>query len=92
MPIGGYKTPDYSRKHITLAISNKVIGKNHGKMSPKIIELLETTGYTYDELQTWQVRAMVNIRGFLGFEKWINEERAKTEYKPSVKPSLFGGI
>lgn len=90
VPVGGYTNPDYSKKHITLAVSEKVIGKNHGKMSPQVIKLLESSGYTYEELQTWQGRVMMNIKGFLGYEEWINQYKAKQEFKPVSKPSLFG--
>ncbi len=41
-----------------------------------------------DILQKWQNRTRLNIRYFLGLEKWVNEQRAKTEYKPA--PALFG--
>jgi hypothetical protein len=71
-----------------LNVSEKKKGKGTKGMTSKIIELLESSGYTYEDLQTWQVRARLNIRYFLGLEKWVNEQRAKTEYKPI--PTLFG--
>ncbi len=69
-------------------ISEKKTGKGTKGMTDEIVKLLEGSGFSYEDLQKWQNRTRLNIRYFLGLEKWVNEQRAKTEYKPA--PALFG--
>ena len=87
-PVGGFQNPDYSKKGIVMNISEKKTGKGIRGMTDKVVELLEGSGFSYEDLQKWQTRTRLNIRYFLGLEKWVNEQRAKTEFKPS--PALFG--
>ena len=84
-PVGGYKNPDFSKKAFSLNISEKKTARGTRGMTNKIIEILEESGFSYQELQSWQVRTRLNIRYFLALEKWINKKRAKKEYKPRKK-------
>jgi hypothetical protein len=45
-------------------------------------------GYDFEQLQkSWQDRALINIRYFLEFEKWANQQKQKTKYSP--RTTLF---
>jgi hypothetical protein len=84
-PAGGYKNPDFSKKAIVLNVSEKTTGRGIGKMTNKVVEILEESGFSYEDLQSWQTRTRLNVRYFLALEEWINKKRAEKEYKPRKK-------
>lgn len=84
-PAGGYKNPDFSKKAIVLNVSEKTTGRGIGEMTDKVVEILEESGFSYQDLQSWQTRTRLNIRYFLALEKWINKKRTEKEYKPREK-------
>jgi hypothetical protein len=85
-PKGGFSTPDYSCFSTQLRVSAWKVGKD--ALQPLLLKKLEKDGYSYDDLQTWRVRAHINIRYALGLEKWLNEYKTKNEYKPHTSLGL----
>lgn len=81
-PQGGFSNPDYSVHPVVLNVSARTIGKGAKHMQSHFLQQLENDGYSYDTLQTWQGRALLNIRYILGLEKWLNVYKRKVEYKP----------
>ena len=41
---------------------------------------IEDDGYTYEEIQSFDVRCEINIRYILGLEKWVNQYRQGIEF------------
>jgi len=88
-PKGGFTNPDYECPPSTFNVSARTAGKGVKHMQPLLLQKLEEDGYAYDALQTWQCRALINVRYLLGLEGWLNECKAKTEYIPRTN---FGFI
>lgn len=87
-PVGGYSNPDYSQNPHILHVSSKKSIKGMGIVTDQKMRMLEKDGYTYEALQSWELRAEINVRYFLGMQKWLNEYRATIEYEP--RKSLVG--
>lgn len=87
-PVGGYSNPDFSQNPHILHVSSKKSIKGMGIVTDQKMKMLEKDGYTYEALQSWELRAEINIRYFLGMQKWLNEYRATIEYEP--RKSLVG--
>lgn len=85
---GGFTDPDYSKPPNILHVSKKKNAKDIGVLTPGILKKLERDGYTYEQLQDWQTRAKINARYFLELERWINQQKEKTDFK--LKTNLFG--
>jgi len=86
-PTGGFKSPTFSEELLnssfeTFGVSSKRVGKGLGKLTPNRLEQLQRDGYSYDDLQKWEIRAEINIKFFLALEKWLNEYKKEKEYKP----------
>jgi hypothetical protein len=81
-PVGGFANADYSKQPSCIHPTEK---KNEGSVICR--RMLEADGYTYADLQHWSARAEVNVRYFLELERWLNEQKAKMEFKCS---SSFG--
>ena len=86
-PIGGFANPDYSKSPSIIHISQKKSSKGIGILTPEKLKLLETDGYSFEDLQSFDIRCEVNIRYTLGLEKWINEYRKTVDFNP--KKTLF---
>lgn len=83
-PKGGFSNPDYSQTPLTINVSAQKTGKGIKHMQPLFLQKLEEDGYTYDALQTWQCRTLINVRYLLGLETWLNMYKEKTEYTPQM--------
>jgi hypothetical protein len=51
------------------------------------LKQIEDDGYTYDEIQSFDVRCEINIRYILGLEQWVNEYRKGVQFQ--VSKGLF---
>lgn len=80
-PIGGFKNPDYSKLPLTFCVSERRTAKGMGVLTPKKLKQLTDDGYTYDELQSFDVRCEINIRYILGLEQWVNQYRKGIEFQ-----------
>jgi hypothetical protein len=53
-------------------------------LSPAIMQQIEAAGFTFEDLQTWEGRARINVKYFLGLEKHLNEYKRVTEFNPAT--------
>lgn len=84
MPVGGFTNPDYSQPPLIIHISDRMTRFEKIPFNVQMKEILETDGYVLEDVQQkWETRSEINIRYFLGFEKWVNEKKSKTEYRPT---------
>jgi hypothetical protein len=88
-PVNGFKNPDYSQRPLKLDLSSRINAKGSGDTSVGIIKLLEKDGYSFELLQTFEERAKVNIKYYIGLEQWLNEYKNKHDYKPHLKMELL---
>lgn len=79
-PAGGFSNPDYSIPVGVYNVSAKKVAKGIKHITPYFLKQIEADGLTYELLQDWKERTKVNIRYFLGLEKWLNEQKAKMEF------------
>ncbi len=87
-PVGGYSNPDFSQNPLCMGISENRVSIDMIPFSEQLIELITKDGYDFKKLQeSWQERTEINIRYFIEFEKWVNIQKAKIEYKS--RESLF---
>jgi hypothetical protein len=84
LPVGGFSNPDFSQQPMVFAISERRVRFDWIPFSEKIKQMLKNDGYEIKELQdSWEKRCEVNIRYFLEFEKWVNIQKAKRDFKPT---------
>lgn len=86
-PIGGFKNPDYSKQPMVFCVSKQRSTKGMGVLTPRKLKQIEDDGYTYDEIQSFDVRCEINIRYILGLEQWVNEYRKGVQFQ--VSKGLF---
>ncbi len=79
-PVGGFSNPDYGQNPLILSVSKRLNAKGLELLTDKKLKMIEEEGYSYEDLQSWEVRCRINIRYFLGLEKWVNEYRAKRSF------------
>lgn len=84
-PYKGFSNPDYSKNSLKINISGRRNVKGMGDVIEKKLKLIEDDGYTFEQLQNFGERAKVNVRYYLGFEKWLNIYRKTHEFKPRIK-------
>jgi len=75
----GFSNPSYAVSG-NYSVSDRKKGKE--SLSPLFLKYLQDDGYSYEDIQTWKGRTKINIRYFLGLEKWINEQRSQMVFKP----------
>jgi hypothetical protein len=82
-PLRGYKNPDFTKQPHHLAVSERHSKEGSKELKPHYIKMLKEDGFDIEKLQTeWGERAKANVRYFLEFEKWLNEDRKDKEFKP----------
>jgi hypothetical protein len=86
---GGFTDPRYDLPPFTIGVSEKRVGKGLGVLTPGKLKMFERDGYTFEQLQSWEERAKINIRFFLGLEAWVNKQREQTTYRPITGLDLF---
>lgn len=95
MPAHGYNNPDFSRKGHIIEISSMMKKQAEGSMvevppaknGPIIgddtIELLESTGYSLQEiLNDHNIRKLLNARYLKLLQQWLNEYKKTHNFKP----------
>lgn len=88
-PVGGFKNPDYSQNSIIITISENKFKVELYSFGKEIEKMFKEDGYNPEELKKdWKVRTKVNIRYFLGLEKWLNEKKEKSTFK--IRKTLLG--
>ena len=65
--------------------------KGMADLLPGKLAMLAKDGYTFEDLQSWDTRAEINIRFFLAMEKWLNEYKKTHAYLPRSyrQPKIF---
>jgi len=86
-PIGGLSNPDFSKQFMILRVSKKREAEGLGDLRPGIIELFKKDGYSVEDLQDRSVRASINMRCILAYQRWVNKWKENHEY--SVSKSLL---
>lgn len=68
-----------------LSLYSSIESNPESKLDSFLLEQLKKDGYSYEDLQTWQIREEINIRFFLMFEKWLNLYKKDKEFKTNHK-------
>jgi hypothetical protein len=80
-PQGGFKNSNFSKSALVCTVSDRKIKKGTGYLTSNFLKLLEQDGYSYDDLQQFQMRALINVRYFLELEKWLNVKKSNIVFK-----------
>jgi hypothetical protein len=88
IPQGGFSNPNYAKPCHVCNVSERKTMKNTKKLPFHLLKALKEEGYIYNELQTWQCRTRINIRYFLGLEKWLNNEKKGIQFSPRTHLGL----
>ena len=87
IPNGGYTdTIDFSRGSSSF-FQLRITDRDEKTASEALDSVVETTGFSYDELKVYKNRFVVNCKFFLAMEKWLNGYKETNDYKP--KSSLL---
>lgn len=91
IPHQGYENPNFDfdksrRPFYLVTVSNKRV--KH--IPPKIAELLETSGYSIEEIQSsYAIRKTLNLKFILLLEQYLNQYKTGRKYEPKRHPTLF---
>lgn len=76
-PVGGFSNPDYSVDPLILQVSKQKNIKGLGILTKEKLKMFESDGYSFEYLQDFKNRALVNVRYFLGLENWLKKYWSK---------------
>jgi hypothetical protein len=68
-----------------IAVGSLKSYKGHFKNKVNLLALFEKEGYSYEDLQLYSVREIINVRTYLYFEEWLNRYRKEFTYSPINK-------
>lgn len=80
-PNGGFTNPDFSKGGNVLTVSRQ----QKTKKQTLLWQQLEKEGYSYEMLQDYFVRSLVNIRYVIALEKWLNTYKKDKQFIPKIK-------
>lgn len=84
-PVGGFKRPCYQVSPYTFHPGSRKATEGIGDFTPRVIQMFNEDGYTFEMLQDWKIRTEINIRYVNGLEKWVNEYRPTFTFRPRIK-------
>jgi len=87
MPHKGYKKPDFSKNPYNYIVSEK----QKKNISPAISKLLETSGYSINEIQSdHNIRRILNVKYLKLLQEYLNEYKKTAIYpKKKLQPLLI---
>lgn len=80
-PDGGFKNPSFSNGGNVITVSSR----QEGNISKQLLKQLENDGYSYEMLQDYKIRYVINARYFINLENWLNDYKKNHQFIPHNK-------